>query len=48
MAAIVVDYTALELLKQVARQDLYDFHKVYLQVKAATDKVRGFVLLPLS
>ena len=40
MAAIVVDYTALEMLKHVTRQDLYDFHKVYLQMKPATPTVR--------
>ncbi len=34
--------SALELLKSVARQDLYDFHKVYLQMQPA-DPVKKVV-----
>jgi hypothetical protein len=40
MAKIVTDYTALEILKHAAKQELYDFHKVYVQTEPATDKVR--------
>lgn len=44
MAKIVTDYTALEILKHAAKQELYDFHKVYVQTEPATEKVRGWIL----